>query len=354
MDPLKIPDGHEDITPEWLSRVVCIPVVSCEATKIGEGVGFVGRILRIEIAYENGRGEGPRTLVVKLPAADRDLRERIWQIHEKEIRFYKNIADGMELRTPRCYYSAVDTENLKCVLLLEDLAPARPGDQLAGCSIEEAENVLFHLAQMHASYWENPRLRAIPDLPPFDARAERWQENYPQWWESFVEQFGHQIPKTVLPIGEQLKGKTLKIYRLLMNIPNTFVHGDFRLDNMFFYDNGSIAVIDWQGYAYGPASWDVTRFVVGSLDPEVRRDHEAGLLRFYHERLVDRGVEGYGYDQLTADFRLTLLDMWMFIVAVLVNFDMAVNERSRALVNRGLDRTCTALLDHRADEIIPS
>ena len=81
-----------------------------------------------------------------------------------------------------------------------------------------------------------------------------------------MEKFSDQIPDEILPVGEKLKGKTLKVYNRLMEVPQTFIHGDFRLDNLFFYGDGtSIAVIDWQGYAYGPATWDVARFLVGSL-----------------------------------------------------------------------------------------
>ena len=195
---------------------------------------------------------------------------------------------------------------------------------------------------------------AIPELPPFNARAERWQEMYPEWWEAFVEKFSDQIPDEILPVGEKLKGKTLKVYNRLMEVPQTFIHGDFRLDNLFFYGDGaSIAVIDWQGYAYGPATWDVTRFLVGSLDPEDRSAKVLDLLKNYHGLLVDRGIQNYIYSQLENDFRLTLLSMWIFVVAVSANLNVEVNERSRALINKALQRVCAAILDHQAVDLMP-
>ena len=42
---------------------------------------------------------------------------------------------------------------------MEDLAPAQPGSQLQGCSLGQVKDVLAVLAEVHACFWDNPRVR---------------------------------------------------------------------------------------------------------------------------------------------------------------------------------------------------
>jgi hypothetical protein len=91
MRNLNIPDSPEAITPEWLTQALqstgtinSAMVASCEALEIGEGVGFTGRIFRVQIAYKKEETDAPQSLVIKFPSADRTLRGNFWPIYEKE------------------------------------------------------------------------------------------------------------------------------------------------------------------------------------------------------------------------------------------------------------------------------
>ncbi|PRC52853.1 phosphotransferase, partial [Mycobacterium sp. ITM-2017-0098] len=53
------------------------------------------------------------------------------------------------------------------------------------------------------------------------------------------------------------------------------VHGDFRLDNMLFGQEGAdrpLTVVDWQTVTWGPAFTDVAYFLGCALPIEQRRD----------------------------------------------------------------------------------
>ena len=53
------------------------------------------------------------------------------------------------------------------LLLLEDLAPARRlGNQVAGCTREEAAAALRHVAAVHLAWWEHPDLETLAWAPP--------------------------------------------------------------------------------------------------------------------------------------------------------------------------------------------
>ena len=70
--------------------------------------------------------------------------------YEVEVGFYNDVASTVDVRTPRCHLAAIDLETHDFVLLLDDLAPARQGDQLAGCDVDLAERVLDQAAAFHA------------------------------------------------------------------------------------------------------------------------------------------------------------------------------------------------------------
>ncbi|MDH3599878.1 MAG: ecdysteroid 22-kinase family protein [Candidatus Tectomicrobia bacterium] len=53
------------------------------------------------------------------------------KLYEREVRFYEQLVPQMELRTPNCYYSAIDLETGHSVLLLEDLTGGRKIDKFA-------------------------------------------------------------------------------------------------------------------------------------------------------------------------------------------------------------------------------
>jgi len=49
---------------------------------------------------------------------------------------------------------------------------------------------------------------------------------------------------------------------------------------------------------------DVAGWIRGSLEPQVRRTAESGLLGLYHDALVANGVRGYTSSDFIADYRL--------------------------------------------------
>jgi hypothetical protein len=62
---------------------------------------------------------------------------------------------------------------------------------------------------------------------------------------------------------------------------------------------------------------DLARFIALNWYPERRRALERGLVRRYHDGLLQRGVQGYGWDDCWRDYRLDVIDnlsmpVWMW------------------------------------------
>jgi hypothetical protein len=116
----------DDITPEWLSSALQLPVARVRTERIG--TGQMGASYRVAIDYD-GDPPGPEVLVAKLAAPDPDARARVAEGYRKEVQFYSHIAPTVDVRAPRCWYGAITDDATTFTLLLEDLAPATPGVQ---------------------------------------------------------------------------------------------------------------------------------------------------------------------------------------------------------------------------------
>ncbi len=366
MTDREIPGGLEDLNPEWLTGALRetgvigdASVESFESEIIGEGTGFMGRLAQIRLGYEPPTANAPRSLIAKFPSASPENRSlaNMFRFYEVEARFYQEVAEEVELRTPRCYYSAVDSETQEFVLLLEDLAPARVGDQLAGCSPEQAELAVQQLAKFHAAWWESPRLGQLDWLPDTNdpMRAQMTQAGYQMAWVPFVQRFGDQVPPSMLETGERFGGKVATLMDGLAAPPRTILHADYRLDNLFFASpegGDPLAVIDWQLCQRGRGTFDIAYFVTFTLTPEERRPKEMSLLHDYHRILTANGVRDYDFDDCLRDYRLSTLFCWLYAVIDLGGIDLA-NERGLALVTNDLHRAAAAVADLNAAELIP-
>ncbi len=366
MAKLKIPAGPQELTADWLTQalrqtgaITDATVKSFDTTTLGEGAGFMGQLAQVAVRYEGSEADAPRSLIAKFPSDIPENRDvgNLFRFYERETRFYQEIADEVELRTPRCYYSAMDVEADEYVLLLEDLAPARVGDQLTGCSPDEAELAIRHLAKFHATWWESPRLAEIDWMPASNdpTQVQAVEDAYRDTWDSFLERFGDKLPRSMLEIGERLGNNIASIMNENAQPPRTIFHGDYRLDNLFFAtpEGGDpLAVIDWQISFRGRGVFDVAYFMSGGLHPKDRKANEMRILRSYHRILTENGVGDYDLDQCLHDYRLSTVLCLVYPVIGGGSVDMG-NERGVALWDAILERNVAATLDLDAGELLP-
>ena len=71
-----IPLTFNEVTPQWLGEVLDTYVVNFESQKIGEGVGLMGDIYRVELDYASNESGLPPSVVVKLPSSFEENRQQ--------------------------------------------------------------------------------------------------------------------------------------------------------------------------------------------------------------------------------------------------------------------------------------
>jgi hypothetical protein len=361
---LDIPTSPGALTAEWLTgalrsrgAIKDASVTSFDVKVIGEGAGFMGQLAKLTLTYDKAEPGAPQSLIGKFPAAAQENREvaMFFRFYEREVNFYEQIAEQVHLRIPKCYFSAFVPETGDYVLLLEDLAPRNVGDQLAGCTVEQAELCIRELAKFHAGWWENPKLDALDWMPTLDAEwyVQAVQDGYGQAWPHFAEYFGKHLSPKMLRVAEGFIQHIDPMMRRFSQKPLTIVHADFRLDNLFFGEgpHEGLAVIDWQISVRGRGTFDVGYFAGGTLPPSERKATERDLVELYHSVLTQNGVRGYSFDQCWEDYRAALLFMIVYPVIGMGSLDLA-NERGVTLFTEIMQRTVTAIEDLKSYELI--
>ena len=131
-----------EVTAAWLTEALAeasggAAVTGFERERIG--TGLVGQCVRFTLDL-GPPGAGPASVIGKFPSPEPKSRERGRTGGEylREVRFYQRLAGRAGLRLPRCHLAVLDEATNDFTLLLGDLAPAVPGDQMAGCTVEQA------------------------------------------------------------------------------------------------------------------------------------------------------------------------------------------------------------------------
>jgi aminoglycoside/choline kinase family phosphotransferase len=325
----------EQVTPAWLTdmlrgagRIGRARVTSVAAQPVG--TGQMGDSVRFRLAYDRHEADAPDSVVVKFAAADPTSRSTglAMRSYEIEVRFYQQVAATVDIRTPRCDFAAIDLATGEFTLVLEDLAPAVQGDQLAGCTPDEAALALGELARLHAPRWGDPTLRHLEWLHRSTPERVRVGETLlPQLFAGFAERYGPRLEPEFLAVAERLV-PLLPRYLREQPEPWAVQHGDYRLDNMLFgtSEGGApLTVVDWQTAVHGPPLADAAYFLGAGLLPDERRRREVDLLREYHRTLRAGGVEAFDWDRCWCDYRR--FTFAGFIMAVAASMLVVQTER---------------------------
>ncbi len=371
-----VPQTAGSITLGWLSGALDEHIEGrlngFDVEILGEGEGFTGVIARVRLRYAPG-GSGPESVIVKLPTVG-DNRAAVEAVgaYEREIRVYTELAHRIPIAMPACLHADFDEQpgaqhtarilrfldglpgwllriaivlirwlgrfsRRDYVLVLEDMDPATPGNQVAGCGVDVARRVLVDAARMHAEFWGAGPDDERPWLLPGNVAKNMLQQAVADTRAEFRAAFERDLSSHGLAALDQYSEAGTEIEAKLFEAPLTLTHGDLRLDNIFFESDRRVrAYADWQGVGFGPAALDVAYFLSGSLDRSVTLSDVEVLLGDYHAALVEAGVEGYSIERFRADVDLAFRAL-IGRISLLVELDFG-EDRGQDLVHAWVRR----------------
>lgn len=361
------PTVIDALEPQWLTEALRSSgvlatdsqVAEFDVESIGLGVGIMGLLYRLSLRYDT-EDAGPATLVLKLPSTDPQARymAQVFRFYEKEVGFYRRFAELTPIPTTACYAAIHDPETDDFVLLFEDIGDAAVHSQVDGCPPDVALLTVRNLARHHARFadsglFDDPDFAWLPfgsDPPTPEALIQGITAS----WGPFKEKFPELVTSELTAIIERFGGSVRSLLAVKEGRPITLVHGDYRLDNLFFDDGsdpgaGTVTAIDWQVCAKGPFAYDLAYFITQSLTIDDRRAHETALIDAYLDELASAGVS-HDRDMLMDDYRATA--MFCLCYPIQAGNVELVNDRARALIVDMFNRAMTAIDDHNATEFL--
>jgi hypothetical protein len=271
------------------------------------GTGQVGDNVRFELTWSaptgGCHGAVPATVVGKFPSRSPISRATAVNVgtYRREVGFYRDLQPEVAIRTPGVLHVGWDAATHDFVILMDDVSPSRPGDQLAGCSLVEAEQAIDQAVGLHAPTWgRTVELRRLDWLDqPEPERVERMGEFLRATYPGFASRYAQRL----LPADRELGAALVERYPTLAAHVATWAerhsawcvtHGDYRLDNLLFGPDGgapAVTVVDWQTVTVGIGPGDIAYFAGAGLLPEDRAEHERALVARYGRGLRRAGVD---------------------------------------------------------------
>ena len=239
---------------------------------------------------EPGRAR-PASLVIKFPSPDETSRAAgAAGGYEREVRFYTELARTLAVSTPECLFGAVSDDSSVFTLVLEDLAPAEQGDQIAGASDSQIIAAAVNLAGLHGPRWDDESLADIAWLSSDSEQAVGYVEMV---MPIFLERYDQRLSERARQVFSEF-GARCGNWLAAQGDHATLVHGDYRLDNLMFAGAAGgrpVTAVDWQTLSLGSAGRDLAYLLGTCCEPAQRRRIEPAAHSAYREAMAAHGVE---------------------------------------------------------------
>ncbi len=168
------------------------------------------------------------------------------------------------------------------------------------------------------------------------------------------------MPAAFTALGQIYIEHTDAVNDLLDSGPQTLIHGDSHLGNLFLQRSedaggegngraGEVGLLDWACTARAPGLRDVAYFLCNSVDSQLRRDREQALLSRYLTQLAAGGAPAPSQDEAFDRYRRYALCSW---VAATVTAAAGSRMQSLEIGLRSMRRATDAIVDLETVELL--
>jgi hypothetical protein len=360
------PTRPAELTAEWLTSTLrdggvigkSDVVSSWDTTDIGAGVGFMSEIVRLSLRCEGGTTSSA-SVVAKFATQSPENRSVAagFAMYEREVRFYQELAPLFSDVAPRCYFADYNPETNDMVLLFEDLADYRAGDQTVGMALDDARLAISAAARLHAKTWGADYKAEFDNWPRVDGPIylQGFGSGVAAGLNRALEAFSYAVPAEVLAAGDRFRDAIPYLHAQMASGPQALIHGDFRLDNFMFGQSAGqrpFVMLDFQAPIVTKAVHDIAYLLSQSLSVDDRRAEERALIADYHRSLMEHGVTDYSADECWEDYRIAVLHCFEFTVVIAGTLDPS-NERGKLWIGESMRRACQTIVDLNLVDLLP-
>ena len=333
------PSAPNPPPPEWLTdtlrRSGLLPSGHVLRVEDSSNAAFNSAACHLRITYSP---DAPPNLPQRL-FFKRNLPEE-WAVRAgaREVAFY-HVAAAMADRLPMlapCYGAAYDAASGDSWLLLRDVsethrAPATREQIIAGEGLPPEQQLLAiveALAGLHAAWWEHPALgtgsllvsECYRDRTQFETTMRQLRDD----WNALRRLAENTLPAPIIALGETTLAGLPSLWepmlaeRMASRRHITISHGDCYLSQFLCpradSPDDAIYLVDFQGACGDLPAMDLVFLLAVFWMPEQRREggREERMLHVYLDALGRHGVTGYTWENLIADYRISLAYMLFY------------------------------------------
>ncbi len=295
------PRSPEDVTPQWLTAVLCRDAPGARVSSVHMHRASAGTTTRRALALDyNDAGTAaglPRRLFVKCTST---LAQRamlgLGGLIEGEPGFYACVRPRLEIEAPLGYFGAAESRSWRSIVLIEDVVGTRDATfwkPSATISRAQIEDLLANAARWHGALWDSPRLAGWQWLktPAEQMRLIDALIGLADRRSAGAERARAVIPAALHSRQDDLYAGMRESMGIASRGPSTYLHGDLHVANTYLTRAGRMGIADWQVGLRGAWAFDYAYLVTTALEVEDRRAWERDLLDFYVEQLAAAGGE---------------------------------------------------------------
>jgi hypothetical protein len=266
---------------------------------------------RLQLTYTAGsQGTLPPRLFLKMVVLD--MEDEFFGPSEVDYytRDYVGLAGAPLLR---CYDGVYSEEQRRYHLLLDDVSDSHVEAAEKGPTLAYGLALAEGLAGLHAHWWGAKRLAEAGAAVPNAAQIHRFVAIAEPGVEHILGHFADQLESHWPALVRELFGRHPQalIERAGNDNGFTLIHGDAGQRNILVPREGErpIYLIDRQPFDWSLTTWlgvyDLAYAMVLDWDVPTRRRLELPVLHHYHQQLIQNRVEGYSWERLWDDYRLS-------------------------------------------------
>ncbi|KAI6197898.1 hypothetical protein M3Y94_01279900 [Aphelenchoides besseyi] len=288
----------EDSCPPFRNAKGDSRVVNLTGDIISKGKGFFSQVFQVICEFSNTKRYECIVKVPALNALGEEQRDNLIHAHNTECSFYLQFRGIRSFALPEIFYLEPinSTDGNNGLIIMESFVGRADGldffrssTSAQGQPIARAvANLQFYARDSTCKQWWSTLNKSMFLTTLFDTFI-------PKYFQQLVNDYPEFIP-LIAKLGPLLN-KEFGHYSLRSRPEEfnatTICHGDFQPNNLMFYtraDGSGVTdtlatIIDWQLVFCGSALFDLGRFVVLTMDAEIREAEAEGLFRTYYNEL---------------------------------------------------------------------
>ena len=305
-----------DITLLIKNTLHYMPIKNIEINSSDIKTGYICDIKSYLINYLNNKSEN---IILKINNTNNELSKtaELLNLYYNEEYFYKNISNHINVNVPK-YYGIVHISDVKHGIILSDLTHYDGVFNInLNNNIVELLLLVREIANMHCKYWFNNK----SDIPTNMASIPKVNEIHHyktlinNRYSLFLKKNNILLDVSDKQLLNMCFANFITNVNTVSEFPISFCHGDFKSANVYYVNNNTPYILDWQYIQLNKGISDIVFLLVESITYDERL--VMTVINYYYYLITQTGIK-YDYETMMNDFKLNL-QIFPFVVCVWFN-----------------------------------